>query len=360
MSLIRYVTRIHFAERAVEDALPEELRAHRVLAPLIVTDADTGEALPRVLDCLPPACRPRLMALAGVEVLSLGADELASIEAGAPPAHDAVISLGGARAQEVSRLVAQGTAAPGVANAGKDRATTRISVPTLPDCLGLAQSSRMPGDSSLPEWQGPAAVICDPTLMLLAPRARLAVAGFDSLVHCLEALLSIAWNPPADGMAFDGLRRAGDWLERFVADPADPVPRREVLATALNGALASQKGLGAIHGLSNALESLTGERVHGTLHAALVAPVLRFNAPAVPDRMAMVAEALRQPPGADLGALLQEMGGRMGLVRRLGHLGLTPSGIDRAADLAAEERATGTNPRHVTVTDYRQLIESAL
>lgn len=350
MSLIRYLTRIHFAERAVEDALPEELRGRRVSAPLIVTDADTGEALPRVLDCLPPGCRPRIMALTGFDALSLSAREIAALSAEAPREHDATIGLGGGRAQDMSRL----------ASASRDRTMTRIAVPTLPDCLGLTPSARLPGDGLMPDWQVPVAVICDPSLMLLAPRARLAVAGFDALIHCLESLLSIAWNPPADAMAFDGLRRAGDWLERLVVEPDDAEARREVLAAALNGALAAQKGLGAIHGLAHALDAMTGAGAHGTLHAALLVPVLRFNAPAVPERMARVAEALRLPPDADPASHLKDLGVRLGLPRSLAHLGLTPAGIDHVATLAAEDRATGTNPRHVTAADFRRLIEAAL
>lgn len=350
MSLIRYLTRIHFAERAVEDALPEELRGRRVSAPLIVTDADTGATLPRVLDCLPPGCRPRIMALTGFDTLSLSAREIAALSAEAPAEHDATISLGGGRAQDMARLAA----------ASRDRAMTRIAVPTLPDCLGLTPSARLPGDGTMPEWQVPVAVICDPSLMALAPRARLALAGFSALIQCLESLMSIGWNPPADAMAFDGLRRAGDWLERLVAEPDDCEARREILAAALNGALASQRGLGAIHGLAHALEAMSGTPAQGTLHAALLAPVLRFNAPAVPQGMARVAEALRLPASVDPASHLQDLGVRLGLPRRLAHLGLTPAGIERAAEMAADDRATGTNPRHATAADYRRLIEAAL
>ena len=54
----------------------------------------------------------------------------------------------------------------------------------------------------------PAAILCDPTLTLSASPADTAAAGMDALVHCLEAFLSTAYNPPADGIALDGLRRA--------------------------------------------------------------------------------------------------------------------------------------------------------
>jgi len=338
MSLIRYVTRIHFADRALEDALPEELRARRIVAPLVVTDADTGDALPRLLDCLPPGCRPQVVE-----------------PDGPPPADcDGAIGLGGVRALDRARSV------PMIGG----RAIPSLVVPTLPGCVGLGPPAATPGAGParprrMQDWPVPDAVICDPALLVLAPRARLAAAGMDALVHCLEALLSTAWNPPADGMAFDGLRRAGTWLERLVADPRDGEARCEVLAAALNGALAAQKGFGAIHALSHALEAM-GAGAHGELHAALAAPVLAFNAPAVPERMASAAEALRLPGPEGLAAHLAGMGARLGLPVRLAHLGLTAAGIARVAAAAAEDRANRSNPRHATAADYRRMIEAAL
>lgn len=393
VSLIRYVTRIHFADRVLEDALPEELRARRLVAPLIIADVDAGPALARLMDCLPANCWPRLLDLSAVagadamiaavqDALDAGPDpEPGGKEDNAGPAPtgrggrspgnpamaggcDAVIGLGGRLALDLARIIPpkarRSAALP-------DQSLPTLLVPTLPVGLGLVTCSALASALVRGRRGAPAVcvvpdvIFCDPSLLQPAAPARLAVSGMDALIHCLEALLSTTWNPPADGMAADGLRRAGDWLERLVADPHDATARREVLAAALNGALAAQKGFGAIHALSHAIEIATDEaEAHGTLHGALVGPVLAFNAPAVPERMAAAAEALRLPDGGALAPHLAGLAQRVGLPARLSHLGLTPARIARIASVAVEDRANRDNPRHATASDYRAMLSAAL
>jgi 4-hydroxybutyrate dehydrogenase len=376
MSLIRYAARIHFAERVIEDVLPEEMRVRRIAAPLVVVDADTGQALLRVLDCLPLGCRPRILDLSGIDAgtdisravqraLRTGGDCADDDASGGEGDCDAVIGLGGAVALAVARFAnveRSPASAPSLRRGREPVAAQVLSVPTLPGCLGLGPQSWSARDQrgvALPS-RIPDVVFCDPTLMRSAAPARLAAAGMDVLVHCLEALLATAWNPPADGMAFDGLRRASCWLERLVADPGDSDAGREMLAAALNGALASQKGLGAVHAMAHALETLAvGPESHGELHAALIGPALAFNAPAVPERFAMVAEAMQLRDGRAVADHLVALGERLGQPRCLGHLGLTSVGIDRLAAAAARARANRENPRHATAADYKQMFRAA-
>lgn len=362
MSLIRYVTRIHFAERAMEEALPEELMLRGLVAPLIVTDTDSGDALPRLLDCLPLQARPTVL-----DVDNGRRDGLAALPDTAT--FDVVLALGGATAIEFARTALRSVGSPFAARARSDGLQTlpSMAIPTLPGCLGLEPAVPLAGtvvrDGPATEYpsQLPCIVFCDPSLMQTAPRPRLAVAGMDALVHCLEALLSTAWNPPADAMAFDGLRRAGIWLETLFSDPHNHDARREVMAAALNGALALQKGLGAIHALSHAAESLgIGALGHGSLHAAFVGPALRFNAPAVPDRIAMAAEALGLAPPMAIASHLTALGQRLGLPISLGRRGVPADEISRMAEVAAEDVANRTNPRLAGPEDYRAMIDAAL
>lgn len=57
MSLITYLTRVHFADRALEDALPVELRRLGLSRPLVLGDgaAEAGDALERLGDVLEEA-----------------------------------------------------------------------------------------------------------------------------------------------------------------------------------------------------------------------------------------------------------------------------------------------------------------
>ena len=55
----------------------------------------------------------------------------------------------------------------------------------------------------------PKSAICDPELTLGLPPLLTAATGMDAISHCIETFLSSAFNPPADGIALDGLAAAG-------------------------------------------------------------------------------------------------------------------------------------------------------
>jgi 4-hydroxybutyrate dehydrogenase len=55
----------------------------------------------------------------------------------------------------------------------------------------------------------PKVAICDPELTLGLPPGLTAATGMDAMAHCIETYLSKAVNPPADAIAFDGLRGRG-------------------------------------------------------------------------------------------------------------------------------------------------------
>jgi 4-hydroxybutyrate dehydrogenase len=321
MSLIGYATRIHFADRVLEDALPEELHALGVRRPRLVADAagQAGDAPERLTDALPP----------GMGLVLDGAD--------------AIVALGGPAALDAGRRQARDAGLPVVA------------LPTTTASVGLGP---LQDGGTAPV---PALILCDATLTMGAGRAATAAAGMDALIHCIEAYLGTAWNPPADGIALEGVRRAGAWLERAVADGQDIEARREMLAAALNAGLAAQKGLGGVHALAHALEAESGLVAHhGQLHAALLPPVIAFNAPAVADRLAPLRQALRLGARADVTAALAGLGRRIGLPDRLAAFGLDAGALDRVAARAAEDPANRTNPRHATAADYRRMLEAAL
>ena len=360
MSLITYLTRIHFADRVLEDALAEEAQKLGLRRPAVICDAaaETGDALDRLLDALPRGSRPvgprRVPARLTPATLAREAEAWA--EAGC----DGAIGVGGPAALDIARAL--GRAGP--ERAGPERGTMSgaapvITVPTTTASVGLGPLAPALGRTADPRL--PTTILCDPTLTLAAGPVETAAAGMDALVHCLEAWLGGAWNPPADGIALDGLRRAGRWLAPAVADGRDLAARRELLAAALDAGLAAEKGLGGVRALAHAVEeeARLGDR-HGALHAALVRPVLAFNAPAVSDRLEAAREALGLPAGSEPGAALAALGAGFGLPERLGGLRLEEAALRRVARRAAADPATLTNPRHATAADYLGMLEAAL
>ena len=67
----------------------------------------------------------------------------------------------------------------------------------------------------------PKAAICDPELTLGLPPALTAATGMDAIAHCMETFMAPAFNPPADGIALDGLARAWQHIERATKDGSD-------------------------------------------------------------------------------------------------------------------------------------------
>lgn len=351
MSLITYQTRIHFADRVLEDALPEAMRHLAVRRPLVLVDDDgrAGEAVARLEDAWPA---------------DGAATPFADISDDPPPdvferaerafrrtGSDGLVALGGTAALDLARILATGE---------DGRARPLIAIPTTAAGVGLGPicTGRFAGAqrAALPD-----AILCDPTLLLAVDGAAMAWQGFDALSHCIEAYLATAYNPPADGIALEGIHRAALSLERAVGDAGDLEARREMLAVALNAGLAAQKGLGGIEALARAVAAecgLVGR--HGMLQAALMRPVLTFNAPAVGDRFARIAEAMRLSVGADLAIDVATLGVRLGLPGRLDMLARGGDRLTQIANRAAADPASRTNPRHVTPADYLELLEQAL
>lgn len=381
MSLITYVTRIHFADGVLEDALAEELRRLGVRRPLIVADQpwSGGEALERLFDALPRRSSSALFVCPAEPDAAVAARAVADL---ARHDCDVVLGLGGCGAIDLARLVGLTGAAGGALQAmlsgarlapgGKPAALPVVSIPALPSqglglCPALRTGRLAPGDPAeaesrpvIVEAPPPALVLCDPTLGVAAGPEATAAAGIDALTHCIEAFLGTTWNPPADGIALEGVRRAAGNLERAVARGSDLDARRELLAAGLNGGLAAQKGLGGVHALAHALEAeAPAPGVHGALHGALLPVVLGFNAPAVADRFAPIVQAMGLSPGADLPEALSRLGARLALPASLAALGLDAAARDRVARRAEAEAANRTNPRLATVDDYARLLAAA-
>lgn len=346
MSLIPYLTRIHFADRVLEDALAEEIARNGIGRPLILSETDPppGDALERLLDALPVGVEPVHLV---TDPACPGAKERVRASAQRRGAGcDGVIGLGGTRAIDLARAL--GDDGPPV-----------LTIPTTTGTIGLGPLGRDVSDGLPTRRRIPAAILCDPTLTTDADPVRTAASGMSVLVHCLESFLSATFNPPADGMALDGLRRAMFFLEAAVADGSDLDARRELLAAALNAGLAAEKGFGGIAAAAHGLEAATDRR-QGLFHGALLAEVLAFNAPAVHDRFALIRTMLGLPADADIAEHLSALARRVGLPLRLSDAGVAAPFLPQAAQQAAADPANRTNPRHATATDYESIMRAVL
>jgi len=210
----------------------------------------------------------------------------------------------------------------------------------------------------------PKVAICDPELTLGLPAGITAATGMDAIAHCMETFMSAAFNPPADGIALEGLRRAWAHIETATREPTNRNARLNMMSAAMQGAMAFQKGLGCVHSLSHALGGLNPKLHHGTLNAILLPAVIRFNAAAPSmlqeNKLARLAQAMGLPMGADVAQAVHDLTMRLGLPTGLAELGVTSDMFTRIITAARVDHCHGTNPLDASVEDYRRMLEQSL
>lgn len=207
----------------------------------------------------------------------------------------------------------------------------------------------------------PKLAICDPELTLGLPPALTAGTGMDAIAHCLETFLSPAINPPAEAIALDGLARAAAHIERATHEGGDRQARFEMMMAAMEGAMAFQKGLGAVHAMSHPLGALPGKPLHhGTLNAVVLPTVLAFNAGHVGDKYARIRSVVGLGAGADLSEWIRGLTRRLGLPANLRAMGVVEADLAGLPERAERDHCNATNPRPATAADYARLYREAL
>jgi len=123
----------------------------------------------------------------------------------------------------------------------------------------------------------PRVALVDPLLTVSCPPPVTAASGLDALTQCLEPFVSVQATPLTDGLAREGLRRAGTGLRAAYADGEDLGARTDMAMCSLLGgiSLANAK-LGAVHGLAGVIGG-TADVPHGLACAALLVPVIEAN-----------------------------------------------------------------------------------
>jgi 4-hydroxybutyrate dehydrogenase len=376
MSLITYLTRIQFAAGAI-GLLGEELTLLGAARPMIVTDKGIVKA--GLLDAAVAAAGLK-REIPVFDATPENPTEQAVLEARDQFRQadcDAIIALGGGSALDLAKAVALlATHAEPLSQyaailGGIDRITADkppvIAIPTTSGTgseVGRASLITLEDGRKLgfiSPHMIPTVAICDPELTLGLPPLLTAATGMDALTHCIETYLSPRFNPPAEAIALDGLRRASRNIVRATRDGADREAREQMMLAALEGGMTFQKGLGAVHGMSHALGGLKDLRLHhGTLNAVILPAVLRFNESHAPEKYATLRQAMDLKPDADLAGAIAKLSRDLSLPASLADMGLGENVIPLMAQRAFDDHSTATNPRPLTVADYDTLLREAL
>jgi 4-hydroxybutyrate dehydrogenase len=374
MALIQYLTRIQFDFGALA-LLPAELELLGVKRPLLVTDPGirASDLFRRVADKLPAGHAVYDRTPANPTESAVLDALLLYREAGC----DGLVALGGGSAMDLAkgvRLLAT-HAEPLVQYAFIENGAAKIK-PTMPPLAAIPTTagtgSEVGRGAVIIMRDGrklgigsphliPSVAICDPELTLGLPPGLTAGTGMDAIAHCIETFIAPANNPPAEAIALDGLRRASRHIERAVADGGDRDARWNMMMAAMEGAMAFQKGLGAVHALSHPLGSLEDLKLHhGTLNAIFLPPVLRFNRPSIGDKWERLGEAMGLSPGADVADAVAALNARLGLPASLRAMGVPEQVMPAMAEAATRDHCNPTNPRQASKDDYLAMLRAVM
>lgn len=289
---------------------------------------------------------------------------------------DCVIGFGGGSAMDLAKLVA---VLPGSGQTLRDVVGPekvlgrRIGLVQVPTTAGTGSEAGTRSLITDPEAQAKLAVqsrhmladlaVIDPDLTMTVPAAVTAATGVDAMAHCVEAFTSRKAHPTIDLYALEGTRLVGRYLPRAVADGSDREARAGLALASLYGGFC----LGPVNTTAgHAVAYPLGTRhhvAHGLACAAIFPHTLAFNTPAVPEKTALVLQALGAPASTDE-ATVREHATRfcadLGVELRLSRIGVPEDDLDAMAGEAhAIRRLLDNNPRDMSRADILTLYRAA-
>jgi len=373
-----YPTAIKFGAGRITE-LPDACSQAGMNKPLLVTDRGLAgmDITTRTLDILQAAGLGAAM-FSDVDANPNEVNLAAGLEAYKAGGHDGVVAFGGGSGLDLGKMVAfmSGQTRPlwdfeDVGNwwtrADADGIAPIVAVPTTAGTGSEVGRASVITNSAThvkkiifhPKVL-PTVVICDPELTVGMPKMITAGTGMDAFAHCLEAFSSPFYHPMSQGIALEGLRLVNENLPKAYDDGSNTEARAHMMSAAMMGAVAFQKGLGAIHALSHPVGAVYGTH-HGTTNAVVMPACLAFNRSAIEDRLTQAAAYLDISGGYEgFVSRVLELCQMLSIPSGLAALGVEESRLDELTAMAMEDPSVGGNPVKMTLENTRKLFDAAM
>ncbi|MGO4852099.1 iron-containing alcohol dehydrogenase [Phaeovulum sp. W22_SRMD_FR3] len=224
---------------------------------------------------------------------------------------DCILGFGGGSAMDLAKLVAvmvgQGVTLGEIS--GPHRAPARrVGLVQIPTTAGTGSEVGTRALITDPRTRSKIATesrhmladlaIIDPALTYSVPAFVTAATGVDAMAHCVEAYTSRRAHPIIDSYALQGIELVGKYLKRAVEDGSDAEARAGLALAAFYGGVC----LGPVNTTAgHAVAYPLGTRhklAHGIANALIFPHVLAVNAPAQPEKTALICQALGFDHGA--------------------------------------------------------------
>ena len=374
MATLTYLTTTHFDFGALEK-LPKSLKQSGISKPLIATDAGLVAAgvVQTVIDAIGPDFEP--VVYDGTPGNPTEEAVKDALELYAANGCDGIVALGGGSSMDLGKAVGLLDVSGGPMEqyaplaCGTKRSNCGAPLIAVPTTSGTGSEVSVGVVIILEDGRKmtfasplfiPKVAICDPELTMGLPAGMTAATGMDAITHCIEAFLVPATNPPAEGIALDGLRRGWEWLPKVVKDGSDRDARWNMMMCSTEGALAFVKGLGAVHAMSHAAGRIRRLNPHhGTLNAVFLPAVLRFNESVCEAKYVRLREAIGLEPGGDLAAAIERLNAEIGIPSGLAEMGIEESDIPEMVEYAMKDLSARSTPRRASAEEYEAMIRES-
>ncbi len=372
-----YPTDIRFGEGRVKE-LEEVCETQNISRPLFVTDSNllqletTQEVIQSISKNRPCAVFSEVDVNPTEKNLNIGLDLFRSGK------HDGVVAFGGGSSLDIGKLIAFMSVQTRSVWDFEDisdwwkRAILKnispiVAVPTTSGTGSEVGRASVLTNETLKEKKIifhpkilPASVICDPILTKSMPQNITAGTGLDALAHCVEAYCAPSFHPMSHGIALEGIKLVKENLLLAFQNGSDIVARSEMMAAALMGAVAFQKGLGAVHALSHPIGAIYNTH-HGLTNAVLLPHVLNFNKDKVANKINCLASYLDIVDGFDgFIAFINGLNIALDVPKGLSELGVLEEDIKLIVEGALKDPSKDGNPEELNNKNLTDILIGAM
>jgi alcohol dehydrogenase class IV len=219
---------------------------------------------------------------------------------------DVIVAVGGGSVMDVAKLAGVlGGGAGTVRDFMKDPALGKktVKIIMIPTTAGTGSEATPNSIVTLPEENLKVGivhealmadqVILDPAMIRRLPKKIAASTGMDALAHAIECFTSRKATPVSDMYALEALKMIFANIEDAVNGQEDMQAKEKMLLASFYGGVAiTASGTTAVHALSYPLGGKY-HIPHGIANAILLLPVMRYNEPAIRDRLCIFHDAVR-------------------------------------------------------------------
>lgn len=293
---------------------------------------------------------------------------------------DAIVAFGGGSSMDASKAIAVAISNPKPLRklAGYLKGLKApVRIYAVPTTAGTGSEVTVAAVISDPERQSKLVIVdprmvpkmaaLDPSLMTGLPPHITAATGIDALTHAVEAFVGNWTTPYSDGMALSAVGLIFENLRTAYRDGKNLEAREKMsLASTYAGFAFTRANVGYVHAIAHQFGGKY-HTPHGLANAIMLPLVLKYSAPAITERLALLAvRAKVGKDGEDLELLAQKFLDAVDALNR--DLGiptvleaLKESDIPALAKAACHEAHTGYPvPRYMTQEVCENLIRQAL